>query len=393
MKKPIKNLVLLLAVLAVAFLLAGCEKADVTSTLVITNDAGAGHKTITFAIPADRETVVDTGTNNGVEYHIYNNSTYFPKGYEAFCDWILARLPDKGYTYEIREEDASFVYIDVKYSFDSFEEYAQKTRALMGEERWDKCDFFTPGLLVSRVEDPGDNNYGRIRVTFAESKYMTAGCADRLMEIGICQEAVDEGVLAPYGDSFKNKDCRQMFIDYDPSEDTFEEFAKVYYLAKPGEVCNNVGDRTFVYGDVTYTEKLGNDAMVSVYHDDDGSYTLTDLSDWLPEGADQGFLTVLEDGLYLCTPKADLEDDGVWSMEDYDRVKISLGSKPAGPKALKTDLVPLKTGLPTWGILLIVAAVVVVAAAVVLVLVLRRRAGEDEGDEDEEDDENEDDED
>lgn len=383
-----KKFLLFLSALGLFFLLTGCEKADVTSTLILTDATGAGRKTITFAIPADRDTDVQPGRNNGVEYHIYNNSTYFPKGYAAFCDWILARLPDNGYTYEIREDDAGFVYIDVSYSFSSFEEYVQKTRALMGEERWDKCKFTTPGLFVTRVNDPTDDNYGKIRVTFAESRYITSGCVSRLMEIGICQEAVDEGILVPYGDSFNNSDCRQMFIDYKPSEDTFAAFADVYYLAKPDGICNNVGDRTYVYGDASYTEKLGNDGMVSIYCEDDGSFALTDPAPYLPEGATQGELFVGEGELYILTPKADVTDDGGWALEDFEQTRVSLGSKPAGPKSLDSNLVPLRTGLPTWGIVIIVVVIIVAVAAVtVVVLVLCRRNEEDEDEEEEDEDE------
>ncbi len=385
-----KKLLLMLATVALVLVITGCEKADVTSVLTVTDLSGKGEKIITFAIPADRDTEVVSGTNNGVEYHIYNNSTYFPKGYKAFCDFVMSKLPDKGYTYRVREDNASYVYIDLSYSFDSFDEYVEKTKALMGEDRWEKGKFTTPGFYVTKVEDPLSDRYGDLCVTLGESRYITSGCVWRLCELAICQEAVDAGVLTPYGDAFKNKDCKQMFIDYDPAEDTFQAFADVYYLARPGEVCNNVSSRTYTYLDHTYTEELGDDAALSFYVSEGDGYTVTDPAPYLPEGATEGSLYFDGTKLLVLTPKEGVEDDGVWSLDDYEQTGLFWGSKPAGPKTLSTPLMAPSSGFPVWAILLIAAGTVLIVVGFVWFIRVKRAAAYE--DEEEDDDEDEDDE-
>ena len=172
-----KKISLLVAALSLLLILTSCVESKTTSALTLSSLEGAGTKTITFSIPKDAPTKTETKTNDdgsiSTEYTIYNNSTYFPKGYGAFADWVIAQLPaEDGFRYEIDESDAENVLINFSYDFTSFEDYAKKTKDLMGEERWNASSFMNPQVVVTEIKDPSDSNYGKLRVKFVESNYM-----------------------------------------------------------------------------------------------------------------------------------------------------------------------------------------------------------------------------
>ena len=378
-----KKLLALFTALLLTVVFCSCEKANVTSEVVITSEAGAGTRTIVFSFPEDKKTEIETDANGGMNYHIYNNETYFPKGVEAFANFIAERLPKEGgYTFETRLSATSEIEIAVSYSFANFDEYAKKTKLLMGAERWEKASFATPQVFVTRVNDPADADFGKLRVTYAESHYFTAACVAGIMEVGFCQEAVDAGLLLPYGDSFDNPDCRQMFIDYKPSEKTFEAFADVYYLTGADRACEEtVKERRYTYLDQTFTTVRGDEGLVSFCVLDDGTKTLTDPTPWL--GGKEGELYVDAEGVWALTLKEGVEDDGVWSLDDFDKTKVVLGKK--APSAAEATLTaPKKAKSPlVW---IIVGALAAAVAAAVIVVVIKKRSAEEEDDEDDEED-------
>ena len=223
-----KKLLALLLVLSVCLTLASCMQVETESYLLLTDLSGRGARVFTFYIPKDRETVVD---ENGT-YSIYNNSTYFPQGLEAFMEWTLARMPEGDFTYSIDEtNEPEYTLVHVSYTFSSFEEYVQKTRLLVGEERWTKAKYIDPQCFVYEVADPSDEHYGMTAVTYAESHFIAKACMNSMLEFALCKEAVDAGVYAPYGDSFENPDCRAQYEVYEGAKNfgSFEEFAGYYF--------------------------------------------------------------------------------------------------------------------------------------------------------------------
>ena len=358
-----KKIFLLAAALGLFMLLTGCVQATTESTLEFTDLNGAGTKTIVFLIPQDGETVVETGTNDEgettYEYTIYNNSSYFPQGYEAFAEWIIAQLPDNGYTYSIDKSDASNIKLSFSYSFTSFEDYTAKTKALMGDERWEASKFVEPQLYVSKVEDESDDNYGKLKITYAESRYMNSSCVSRILEIGFSVEAAEAGVFAPYGDCFENGDCKNMYRDNAADGESFREYADVQFLAQPSNVCDVKGDRTYILNGATYTEKLGEDGQVSIYVEDDGTWQVTDP---IPDS-----LGTIANANSPQDPTIEVDGEEVSALTRF------------APE-----------GIATWVIIVIVAAVVVVAAVIIIAVVVKKKNDSYEDDDEDEDEEEED---
>lgn len=366
-----KKIFLLAAVTGLFLLLTGCVGSKTTSTLEFTDKNGAGTKTIVFEIPQDAETVVEVKENDDgtttTDYTIYNNSSYFPKGYEAFADWVISQLPDKGYTYTIDKSDASNIYLNFTYSFTSFADYAEKTKALVGDERWTYSEFVDPQLYVTKVEDPADSNYGKIKLTFAESHYLTAACVNTILEVGFSEAAVEAGVFAPFGDVATNPDAKAKYKDANTT-DTWRQYCINTYMAQPDNVCDDEsGPRTYIFEGETHVENQGKDGMISLYVEDDGTWTLTDP---MPE-------ILGKKGIEARNPKV-LDENG-------DPVKNEYGG----------DMSPFEVYAPedgaSWIIIVVIIAVVAVAAVVVIAVIIKKR--NDEYEDDDEDDEDEDDED
>lgn len=373
-----KKLLLFAAAIGLFVLLTGCQSATVEANLEFTDKSGAGSKTITFVIPQDGETVVTTKDElddqgrTQYEYAIYNNSTYFPKGYQAFADFVVSKLPENGYTATVRE-DAQYVYIDFAYSFTSFADYAKKTKDLMGE-RWEKGAFVDPQLYVTKVEDEESVNFGKYELTFAESKHLTNACVYNLLEIGICDEAVQQGIYAPFGNAFENPDCKDMYRDY-YATNGFNNFAITYFMGVPGNVCAESADRTYKFEDVEYEELQGNDGMISIYITEAEANSLgITVTDPMP--AILGKTTVKAQ-----TP---MEVD-----EEGNVVQYKNGDGNMEDKCVFIKYIPQSN---TTLIVIIVVAVVVVAAAVVVVAIIMKKKNDeyDDDDDDEEDDEDED---
>lgn len=277
----VKKLLLILVSLGVLLLLSGCVSATCTSSLVIENPEGSGTRTMTFKIHKDKESVFyakqkSNGELDITDFTIYNNSTYFPKGYKAFADYVASQLPNEGYTVAVDESDGNYVKITLSYSFASFEEYTEKTKALMGEDKWEEGSFVAPQLYVSRITNEESENYGKLALTFAESVGIGHTIMAELVELGFSTAAVEAGVLSPFGDSFINPDCRFVYEDFTyPLSDSssFRDYA-VRFLALPSQVCNmsSSGYYSFMGKEPT---RISDGVQITCYVEDDGSYQLT----------------------------------------------------------------------------------------------------------------------
>ena len=406
-----KKLLALCLALATIVIMASCARAEVTTNLTIKSMEGAGTKTISFKIHKDADTVIEETTNeDGTvqrSYTIYNNSTYFPKGYAAFMDWYIGTLPaeDKFY-YEIDEaSDPDYLFINFKYDFTTYEDYAKKTRHLAGEERWTKSAFVDPQLFVYKVEDPLDVHYNDLAIIYGESNFTTQACVSTMLENAISQAAVDAGVYAPYGDAGDNPDCKANYKDNHGISDetkvdeTFKEYADVQYHGVPSNVSAITGNATYVFEPFNdeYTETKAGDAMRMFYVPDDGTYTLTDVTPFLPEGATEGKLYC--DGSYLYVLTANEEEpaeDAAW-IDGFTKKKITLGKKttdrvdPEGEfGVLEGKNLGLGGGKFPWLIVGIAGGVVVIAAVIVIVAVVLKKKNEaDDDDEDDDEDEEE----
>ncbi len=398
-----KKLSLLMTALALFLVLTGCVGGEATSKVTFSSLEGAGTKTIEFAIPQDAATEVTEGTNDEGEitheYTIYNNSSYFPQGYKAFADFVVGKLPaEDGFRVEVDESNPSDVIIRFSYDFTSFEDYAKKTKDMMGEERWNASSFVAPQVVVTEVKDPADDNFGKLKVTYVESHYMTASSICRLLELGFTAEAAEAGVFAPYGNAYKNADAAAKFKE--SGEDEKDEHYDTWHLANPSAVCEPSGDRTYVFNGVEVVEAGGLDGMVSFYADpSEGKWTVTDVAAFLKDGQTGDELYAGEDGLYVLTKKADVAEDAAWSLDNYTKTLVMLGTKNAGAQDAKAgeegDLRAFRptSSFPTWIIFVIIGVVVAAAAVVVVAVILKKRDADDEDDdedEDEDDDEDED---
>lgn len=375
-----KKLLLFAAAIGLFVLLTGCQGATVDSTLEFTDKSGAGTKTITFVIPQDGETVITTADEldeqgrTKYEYTIYNNSTYFPKGYQAFADFVVSKLPANGYTATVRE-DTQYVYIDFAYSFTSFADYAKKTKDLMGE-RWEKGEFVDPQLYVTKIEDTEDVNYGKYQLTFAESKHLTNACLYNLLEVGFCWEAVEQGVYAPFGDAFENPDCKDMYRDY-YATNGFNNFAITYFMGVPGNVCSDSANRVYKFEDVEYEELRGGDGMISLYITEAEATTLgITVTDPMPETL----------GKTPTKPQTPMETD-----EEGNVVQYKNGDGKMEDKCIFINCIPQSNS--SLIVIIIVAVVVVAAAVVVVAIIMKKRNDEYDDDDDDEDDDDEDDDD
>ena len=217
------------------------------------------------------------------------------------------------------------------------------------------------------------------------------------MENGFTAKAAEAGVLDPYGDSYKNADAKAKFKE--SGEKDFDEHADTWHLANPTAVCDPNGPRTYTFGDVTVEETSGLDGMVSFYVDaTEGNWTVTDVATFLKEGQSGDELYMGDDGLYVLTKKEGVADDAVWSLDNYTKSLVMLGTKNADSTDVKAgeegDLRAFRPagGFPTWIIFVIVGVVVVAAAVVVVAVVFKKKSAEDD-DEYEDDDDDEDDED
>ena len=149
-----KKLFLVVTILGLFFLLTGCVGAQTGSSMVITSLEGAGTKTITVTIEKDRASEQDVDANGNPKYYedgtpsmkVYNNGTYFPKGYQAVVDFIQAKIPEEvGMTITLDEtSNTQQAYIRLEYSFTSFADYTQKTKLLVGEDVWQQSAFVDP---------------------------------------------------------------------------------------------------------------------------------------------------------------------------------------------------------------------------------------------------------
>lgn len=375
-----KKIFLFAAVVGLFVLLTGCRQATADTTLKFTDKNGAGTKTITFTIPQDGETVItqkEELDNQGrvqYDFEIYNNSTYFPKGYQAFADFVVSKLPDNGYTATVRE-DAKNVYIDFTYSFTSYADYAKKTKELTGD-RWEEGNMVDPQLYVKKITDEADANFGRYEVVFAESKYLAKISVYKLLEIGFCDEAVQQGVFAPFGDCFENPDCKKMYKDTYATE-PFVDFCITQFMAKPDNVLDDktIG-RTYIMEDgEPYEENLGEDGMITFY--------LTEA-----EAASLGITETAEmpDSLGKTPsgrknpPLLDEEGNVVMKKNNEGKMVEVCVFEQYAPQSNSSLL-----------IIIIVAAVVVAAAVVVVAVIIKKRNDEyDDDDDDEDDDEDED---
>lgn len=274
----VKKLLLILVSLGVLLLLSGCVSATCTSSLVIENPEGGGTRTMTFKIHKDKESVFyakqkSNGELDITDFTIYNNSTYFPKGYKAFADYVASQLPNEGYTVAVDESDGDYVKITLSYSFASFEEYTEKTKALMGEDKWEEGAFVAPQLYVSRITNEESENYGKLALTFAESVGIGHAIMAELVELGFSTAAVEAGVLSPFGDSFINPDCRFVYEANVGTDYPFRDYA-VRFLALPSQVCNmsSSGYYSFMGKEPT---RISDSVQITCYVEDDGSYQLT----------------------------------------------------------------------------------------------------------------------
>lgn len=275
----VKKLLLILVSLGVLLLLSGCVSATCTSSLVIENPEGSGTRTMTFKIHKDKESVFyakqkSNGELDITDFTIYNNSTYFPKGYKAFADYVASQLPNEGYRVAVDESDGDYVKITLSYSFASFEEYTEKTKALMGEDKWEEGAFVAPQLYVSRITNEESENYGKLALTFAESVGIGHAIMAELVELGFSTAAVEAGVLSPFGDSFINPDCRFIYEEEVGNTDyPFRDYA-MKFLALPSQVCNmsSSGYYSFMGKEPT---RISNSVQITCYVEDDGSYQLT----------------------------------------------------------------------------------------------------------------------
>ncbi len=397
MKKRIIAAVLaigLVVTMLVAF--TGCQTATSSSMMTITSLEGAGTRTFTFQIAADKEAVANDPDENGVvTYQTFNNSTYFPLGYQAMCDYIEEKL-GSDYTVTVDESAVDYVYINLTYSFTNIEDYVAKTKALVTEERWTKSKFADPKIYVERLDetyfeteeaesvvseatedtasdatedtasvaeeaeeeeverrslDTDAGNEGKIRYTFVESKFIASAVCIRLCELVATQEAVDAGVFAPYGDSKKNKYC-------------VEEDFDLWNLAFPSNILDTSCTRSYKFMDYEYEETKGLDGIIAWYVDDNGQ----ELTEPLPAGT------------------LSLGSKPGWTISDYLEYQNDE----------ETDYYTnLSSDVPVGLIIGIIAAVVVVGVVVVVVIAVVKKKQDDDDeyeDDDDEDDEDEEDE-
>lgn len=370
MKKRILAAVLAIGILAVMLVsFTSCQQATSSSLMTITSLEGAGSRTFTFKIAADKEPVAKDPDENGVvTYDTFNNSTYFPQGYQALCDYVATKL---GSDYSVTLDDSAvdYYYINLTYSFTNIADYIAKTKALMTEERWTKCKFTDPTIYIERLDstyfseepavdengekldrrslDTDVGNEGKIRYTFVESKFISTAVAMRLCELVACQDAVDAGVFAPYGDSKKNSYCVEGDFD-------------TWNLAFPDNILDTSVTRSYKFMDYEYEETKGLDGMIAWYVDDNGQ----EVTEPLKSGS------------------------------------LSLGSKPGWSisgyldyhNAEDTDYYNLPADTP-WGLIIgiIVAAVVVIGGVIVAIAIIKKKKDEDDEYEDDDDDDDEDD--
>jgi len=405
-----KKILALLVAVAIIVAMASCAGATITTNLTVNSMEGAGTKTISFKIHKDAETVHEENTkDDGTIEHvftIYNNSTYFPKGYAAFMDWYIGTLPaaDKFY-YDIDEtSDPDYLFINFKYDFTTYADYAKKTRDLVGEARWTKSEFVDPQLIAFKVEDPLDDHYGMIELVFVESHFLTQACVSTMLENAISQAAIDAGVYSPYGDCGSNPDCKEDYnlnkgTNDDGTEQSFKDFADVHYRGVCGNVSDVTGNPTYTFTPFNdeYTETRAADALRVFYVPDDGTYTLTDVTPFLPEGETEGKFYCDGEYLYALTAKEEaVGEDAAW-IDGFKKTKIVLGKKPTDRAELEDGeefgvLEGKNLGIAAnfpWLIVGIAGGVVVVAAVVVIIAVVVKKKNEaaDDDDEDEEEEE------
>src|SRR5690554_4993023 len=123
--KRMKKFLIITLILVSVLILASCERGHIFSEVSITSSSGAGTKYITVeilhddAIKSDGELVED------------NFSKHLPKGSQGIVDKLneVKPLDDIVVTVET-DDDFQADYITISYSFDSIEEYNEKTRAM-----------------------------------------------------------------------------------------------------------------------------------------------------------------------------------------------------------------------------------------------------------------------
>lgn len=402
MKRRIIAVLAMVAVIASLLVgFTGCMQATPTSTMTITSLEGAGERSFVFAIPADKDAVANDPDEDGwVGYSVYNNSSYFPQGYQALADYLMQKL-GSDYKITVDESGVDNVLITLTYSFTSVADYTAKTKALVTEKRWTDCKFKDPAIYIEKI----DENYveeeesvvstesteatestddteatestesaveeekeekldlylletdaqhiGDLRYTFVESKFISSAVCIALTELVACQDAVDAGVFAPYGDSKKNEFCKPK----NPEEHD------LYNLAFPSNILTtNAAARTYTFMDVTYEETQGGDGIIACYVADEGQATTDPLSG--------GRLSLGSKPQY--TIKDYLEYQNAEDTEYYTNLPGS--------------------GLGLGLILGIVGGVVGVAAIVVVVIAVikKKNADDDDYEDDDDDDEEED---
>lgn len=118
-----KKFLLVLTTFVLLILLAGCHVGEVTSNIEITNTAGAGTKTINLKL------VYDNGFKRNGD-PVEDNSKYLIGGTEGVLNTLKKNCALEDATFEIteRNKEEDYDVITITYSFDSIDEYNEKTK-------------------------------------------------------------------------------------------------------------------------------------------------------------------------------------------------------------------------------------------------------------------------